>query len=87
MNYTLWELDEGPSSGFPEISDEMPAGQVLIYVNSNDIQTDLKKSETLGAKILYPKTEIPNTGWFGIFADPIGNKIALYTSMDSEFNK
>jgi len=27
------------------------------------------------------KTEIPQTGWFGIFSDPTGNKVALFTSM------
>jgi predicted enzyme related to lactoylglutathione lyase len=44
----------------------------------------LKKAETLGGKLIAPKTEIPNTGWYGIFEDPTGNQIALYTSMDPE---
>jgi predicted enzyme related to lactoylglutathione lyase len=28
-----------------------------------------------------PKTEIPHVGWWGVFSDPTGNRIALYTSM------
>lgn len=30
-----------------------------------------------------PKTEIPHVGWWGIFADPTGYRIALYTSMEN----
>jgi predicted enzyme related to lactoylglutathione lyase len=26
-----------------------------------------------------PKTEIPQVGWFGVFKDPTGNKVALFT--------
>ena len=33
----------------------------------------------LGASTLVPKTEIPGTGWFAIFTDPTGNRMALYT--------
>jgi predicted enzyme related to lactoylglutathione lyase len=43
--------------------------------------------EELGGKVLHPKTEIPETGWFAVFQDPTGNVLALYTSMDEEFNK
>jgi predicted enzyme related to lactoylglutathione lyase len=31
--------------------------------------------------------EIPATGWFGMFKDPTGNAIALYTSMNPDFNQ
>jgi predicted enzyme related to lactoylglutathione lyase len=26
-----------------------------------------------------PKTEIPGIGWWGMFTDPTGNKIGLFT--------
>jgi predicted enzyme related to lactoylglutathione lyase len=55
-------------------------------VNSDDIEADLDKSVSLGAKIVSSKQEIPGVGWFGIFEDPTGNKIALYTSLDPGFN-
>jgi len=38
----------------------------------------------LGGKILRSKTEIPGIGWFGIFKDPTGNSIALFTSKKPE---
>jgi len=87
MNYALWEPAEGPGGGFNPLGEETKVGEVLIYVNSDDIEADLKKAKSLGATILREKDEIPNTGWFGVFKDPTGNMIALYTSMNPEFNK
>ncbi|MBT3338466.1 MAG: VOC family protein [Anaerolineae bacterium] len=82
MNYTMFEPSEGPGGGFSEVTAENPVGKVLIYVDSADIDADLKEAEALGGKIIMPKSEIPETGWFGIFEDPTGNHIALYTSMN-----
>ena len=87
MNYTLWEAGDGTGGGFNPVSEENPAGQVLVYIDSDDIEADLKKVAQLGGKILHEKMEIPQTGWFGIFQDPTGNVLALYTSMDPKFNK
>lgn len=87
MNYTMWEDGSGSGGGFTQVSAESPAGQVLVYIDSDDIEADLKKVEQLGGKVLHPKMEIPQTGWFGIFQDPTGNVLALYTSMNPNFNK
>ena len=87
MNYTMWESEGGSAGGFPQVSGDNPAGQVLIHIHSDDIDADLKKVEELGGKTIHPKTEIPQTGWYGVFQDPTGNVIALYTSMNEEFNK
>jgi len=83
LNYTMWEAGDGDAyGGFPQVSDENPAGQVLVYIASDDIEADLKKVEQLGGKVLHPKAEIPQTGWFGVFQDPTGNMLGLYTSMN-----
>jgi predicted enzyme related to lactoylglutathione lyase len=87
MNYTMWEDESGKGGGFPQVSDDTPAGRVLVYIDSDDIEADLKKVEKLGGTVLHPKMEIPQAGWFGIFQDPTGNVLALYTSMDPNFNK
>ena len=79
MHYTTWEADEHPGGGF---SGDLKAGEVLIHINSDDIEADLKKAKSLGAKIVREKSEIPNIGWWGVFKDPTGNMIALYTSMN-----
>jgi len=84
MNYVMWEAGEGDEyGGFPKVSDENPAGQVLVYIASDDIDADLKKAEKLGGKIVHKKTEIQGMGWYGVFQDPTGNVLALYTSKNS----
>ena len=87
MNYTMWDAGDGSAGGFNELSDEFKPGDVLIYINSDDIDADLKKAVKLGATVVHEKAEIPQTGWFGVFKDPTGNNIALYKSMNTEFNK
>lgn len=87
FDYTMWEDGSGFGGGFNAVSDEYPVGRVLVYIDSDDIEADLKKVEKLGGKVLTQKTEIPGTGWFGIFQDPTGNMLALYTSQDPKFNK
>ncbi|MBI5824182.1 MAG: VOC family protein [Chloroflexi bacterium] len=86
MKYTMWEAADGTGGGFPEVSDEFPAGQVLVYIASDDIDADLKNVKKLGGKVLREKTEIPGMGWFGIFQDPTGNVLAVYASMNPANN-
>lgn len=82
MNYTTWEAADGSGGGFPQVSAENPAGQVLVYIASDNIDEDLEKIVELGGKVLHEKVEIPGMGWYGIFQDPTGNVLALYTAMN-----
>jgi len=82
MNYTMWEAGDTSGGGFPTVSDENPAGQVTVYIDSDDIEADLKKVEKLGGKVIHPKAEVPGFGWYGLFKDPTGNVLAVYTSMN-----
>ena len=85
LNYSMWEAVDGDAyGGFPQVSDEAPAGHVLVYIASDDIDSDLKKVEQLGGKIIHPKAEIPQTGWYAFFQDPTGNVLGLYTSMNPQ---
>lgn len=81
MNYTMWEAGDGSGGGFPSVTD-IPAGQVTVYIDSPDIEADLKNVEKLGGKVIHPKTEIPGMGWYAMFKDPTGNVLALYTGMN-----
>ena len=79
MNYTMFTAEGGPGGGFPQVGEMTRAGHVLVYVSTDDIDATLAKIESLGGKTVLPKTEIPTVGWFGIFTDPTGNQIALFT--------
>lgn len=82
LNYATWQPDRGPGGGLNPVTNSNPAGTVLVYVGSLDIDADLRKAEQLGGKVIMQKTEMPDIGWFGIFQDPTGNRIALYTDKD-----
>jgi uncharacterized protein len=87
MNYTMWEPSTGPGGGFSPLGDQIKPGIVMIHVDSDDIEADLKKAVQLGGKIVTPKGEIPGVGWWGTFKDPTGNLISLYTSKNPDYNK
>ncbi|MHB8646338.1 MAG: VOC family protein, partial [Thermomicrobiales bacterium] len=60
MNYTMFAAEAGPGGGFAQVGEGMAnAGQVLIYVSTDDIDASLAKVESLGGKTVLPKTEIP----------------------------
>lgn len=86
-NYVQFQAEGGPGGAFVELSESTannPAykpDSLLVYVSTDDIDATLAKVESLGGKTLMPKTEIPNVGWWGVFSDPSGNRLALYTSM------
>lgn len=80
MDYTLWEPAEGPGGGFSPLGEQTKPGDILIHVDSEDIEADLKRVVSLGGKVVRPKSEIPGIGWWGVFKDPTGNMIALFTS-------
>jgi len=54
----------------------------LIYLNAGqDLNLVLGKVEKAGGRIVMPKTLINDEdGYFAIFIDPEGNKLALYSS-------
>lgn len=87
MNYTMWDTGDGSGGGFIDLGETTQPGDILIYINSDDIEADLQRAAALGGKIVQEKMEIPQTGWFGIFQDPTGNHIALYTDMNPEANR
>lgn len=83
QNYILFDPAEAPGGGFPEVDNKLnKIDRVLVYIQSDDIEADLKKIGSLGGKTVLPKTEIPTIGWFAVFTDPEGNTLALYTSMN-----
>ena len=89
FDYWTFRADGGPGGGFNNVSNantealgfEVKPGTVVTYVGSDDIEADLARAEALGGKIVTTKMEIPSMGWFGIFSDPSGNLIGLYTDM------
>jgi hypothetical protein len=53
----------------------------LVYLNGgDDLDLPLKRIEPAGGKVLVQKTQIsPEIGFFAMFIDPEGNKVALHS--------
>lgn len=83
MHYTLWEAGNlgGGFTDIDAIPDMYEPGNLLVHIHSDDIEADLKKIEKLGGKTLRRKEEIPGVGWWAVFTDPTGNRMALYTPL------
>ena len=80
MNYTTFRTGS-IGGGFPDVGEMYEPGDVLVYLESNDIEDDLRRIEGRGGQTVMPNTEIPGMGWFAIFTDPTGNKLALFNAM------
>ena len=81
MNYASFETGSPPGGGFNPLSEQTKAGDVRVYIGTDDIEATLAKIESLGGKIAMPKTEIPMVGWFALFFDPTGNVVGLFTGL------
>jgi predicted enzyme related to lactoylglutathione lyase len=81
MNYATFTTGEGVGGGFSPITDNNPAGTVIVHVATDDIPATLTRVQSLGGKTVIPETEIPEMGWFAIFRDPTGNLVGLFKAL------
>ena len=52
----------------------------LIYLNgSDDLNTILQRVDGAGGSVVVPKTDIGDIGFFAVFLDTEGNKVALHS--------
>ena len=47
-NYSLWAPAEGPAGGFNPLGEDVKVDNVLIYVDSDDIEADFKEGQVAG---------------------------------------
>jgi len=84
LDYVTFRSGDGQGGGFPRIDGELyKPGDVIAYVDTDNIDAVLARVEAMGGKTLVPKSEIPGYGWFAHFADPSGNRIGLFTNSRS----
>jgi uncharacterized protein len=89
FNIHFFQTSPTSGGGFTQVNEESAdygtkPGQVLIYVNTDDMDATLAKAASLGAKIAVPKMEIPGMGWSAVFVDPTGNHIGLWQGLNKE---
>jgi hypothetical protein len=48
------------------------------YVLVDSIDQTIERVQSLGGKLLRPKTAVPKTAWYAVLEDPEGNIFAVY---------
>ena len=79
MNYTTFmPAEDSPlGGGFSPVGEFTPAGRILVYIETDDIEESFAKIEANGGQRLQPPMEIPGVGAIATFSDPTGNLMAL----------
>ena len=53
------------------------------YVNVDSLDASIDRAQTLGARVMKPRSAVPGMGWFAILSDPEGNTFALWQQDES----
>ena len=77
LNYATFDAEGGSGGGFNPVSDDNPAGRILVYINTPDLEETLKKIKQAGGTIILEGYDIPGVGRMATFKDPSGNLVAL----------
>jgi len=82
MPYTMWTVDSEPIGGVAQLTSEQRTMGVpphwLPSVQVNNVDETARQATSLGGKVVYGPTEIPNTGRYAVIQDPQGATIAIY---------
>jgi len=82
-NYATVHISEGLDGGFPQIDGkDYKPGDVVVYIETDDIEGTLQRIEAHGGKTLRPRTAINANSWYAFFADPSGNRVALFSGVN-----
>jgi len=79
-DYTMFEAPPGPGGGFNVVDEKHKAGEIIPYIQVEDIDTMLVKIAADGGKSIQGKTEISGEGHYALFEDPSGNRMGLFSS-------
>ncbi len=79
--YSMSESENKVGLGLPDVDDTYKPGNVIVYLDSDDVAADLKKIEAAGGKRLSEPFKVGEMGEMAFFADPTGNRLALWKNL------
>ena len=81
--YSISETENKVGVGLPDVDENVyQPGTVIIYLDSDDITADLKQIEAAGGKRLSEIVKVGEMGEMAFFADPTGNRLALWKTFE-----
>lgn len=85
MIQTVAADEQGRPKGFGVnggmMKKQNPEHKVTNYIQVESVDDYAKKIERLGGRIIIPKMEVPNVGWWAMALDPEGNHFAILEEM------
>ena len=84
MKYGIFDYkpeEEGIGGALFKSDDAKPSmdGSTVYLNGGDDLSLPLSRVERSGGQVLMPKTDIGENGFFALFADTEGNKVALHS--------
>jgi len=77
--YAILSPKVGPGVGIGPAIEGQP--RITNYILVKDIAATLACVRAHDLEVVQEKIEVPNMGWFGLFKDPDGNLIGLWTAL------
>ena len=78
IDYSLSEAPSGPGGGVGGLQPGNWQPGVINYLSVPSVDEYQEKVKKAGGKILMPKADVMGQGWFAIFEDPSGTRMALW---------
>ena len=78
MDYSLFQAPSGPGGGVGGLQPGNWQPGIINYILVESVAEYEDKVKRAGGKIIAPKMEVPGQGWFAVFEDPSGTRLALW---------
>jgi predicted enzyme related to lactoylglutathione lyase len=75
MNYAM--IDMGGAQGGAMADKDVPPSW-LNYQTVDSVDDSAARAKKLGGKVLVPRTEVKDMGWFSVIEDPTGVRFSLW---------
>ena len=83
-NYTMFGSGNDGGGGYIQVGENgVKQGDIVLFIDSDDIEADLTTIESNGGKRLSEKMVIEGFGEMAYFSDPGGNKVGLWKSTNT----
>ena len=84
LNYHIYQTGEGGIGGGLMQRPEGFPSHMVNYINCADVDAAAQRVENNGGKIVQPKQEVPQTGWYILVTDPEENLFGLWQGMGQQ---
>lgn len=78
IDYSLFEAPSGAGGGIGGLQPGNWQPGVINYILVTSIEAHQEKIKKAGGKIIVPKAAVMDQGWFAVFEDPSGTRMALW---------